>query len=78
MMNKKKLYEVLIILLIVVLIALPNLIGSEGIAYETGEDGETIPSLTRADLNRSACRSDSSRCIRRIGKTLIRTRFSIR
>ena len=31
-MNKKKLYEVLIILLIVVLIALPNLIGSEGIA----------------------------------------------
>ena len=55
-MNKKKLYEILIILLIVVLITLPKLVGSESTAYETGEDGETIPSLTKADLDRPGIR----------------------
>lgn len=51
-MNWKTLYEILIILLIAVIIALPKLIGDESIAYETGEDGENIPSLTKADLDR--------------------------
>ena len=55
-MNKKKLYEVLIILLIAVMIVLPKLIGGESAAYETGEDGETIPSLTQEDLNRPGMR----------------------
>ena len=55
-MNKKKLYEVLIILLIAVMIVLQKLIGGESAAYETGEDGETIPSLTQEDLNRPGMR----------------------
>ena len=50
-MNRKKLYEVIIILLIVVMIALPKLFRNESVAYETGEDGENIPSLTLADLD---------------------------
>lgn len=50
-MSKKKRYEILIVLVIAALLLLPQLIGNGSIVYETGEDGENIPSLTQADLD---------------------------
>ena len=55
-MNKKKLYEALIILLIAVMLIIPKLIGGGSTEYEKDENGETIPSLTQEDLNRPGLR----------------------
>ena len=55
-MNKKNGYEILILLLIVVLILLTNMFSGNHQNYETGDDGNPLPSLTLEDLDRSGRR----------------------